>query len=145
MHKKKLKLYIFNFLINCLDINTFSLSLFYTLKILFKFLLAYASDPKGFIMTFHVCLDCNLIASLPLLLLHVPSVLGEALPEFRCHHHHHTAVLVHISSTSSPSLVGSRRRGCRRAVRVLNTEVPLVRYLDQIGSRREYDYTNSDL
>ncbi len=27
--------------------------------------------------------------------------LGEALPEFRCHHHHHTVVLVPISSTPS--------------------------------------------
>ena len=71
--------------------------------------------------------------------------LGEALPKFRCHHHHHAVVLVQISSTSSTALAGLRRRGRCRAVRVLNSEVSNVRYLDRIGSRREYDYDKHDL
>src|SRR3989337_2872678 len=63
---------------------------------------------------------------LPLFLLHVPSALGEALPDFRCHHHHLAIVLVPISSTSSPSLAGSRRRGRHRASCVLISQVPSV-------------------
>ena len=74
--------------------------------------------------------------------------LGEALPEFRYHHHHHTVVLVQISSTSSLSLAGSRRRGRRRAARVLNSKVPSVWHLigsswtDRDWIAKTFDYIN---
>ena len=85
------------------------------------------------------------LLSLPISLHLDPSALGEALSVFRCHYHHHAVVFVQISSTYSPSLAGSRRRMRPRAGRVLNSEVPHVRCLDRIGSRREYDYANHDL
>ena len=50
-------------------------------------------------------------------------------------------MLVEIPSTSPLLLAGSRRRRRHRAARVLNAEVPSVRYF--IGlDREEYDYIN---
>ena len=56
-------------------------------------------------------------------------VLGEALPE-NCKFDHHAVVLPELSLNFSSPLAGSRRRRRPRAVHVLNSEVPYVRYLD---------------
>ena len=69
-------------------------------------------------------------------------MLGEALPENHELHHHHAIVLSEFSLNFSSPLDGSRRRRRPRAVRVLNTEVPL--FGAKIGiyrdlNRFEYD------
>ena len=58
-------------------------------------------------------------------------VLSEALPENHELHYHHAIVLLEFSLNFSSPLVGSRRRRRHRAERLLNSEVPCVRYLDR--------------
>ena len=56
-----------------------------------------------------------------------PVVLGEALLENHELHCHHAVVLLKFSLNFSSPLAGSRRRGRRCSVRVMNAEVPSVR------------------
>ena len=68
-------------------------------------------------------------------------MLRRSLAEIVLHHHRHHVVVLSELIYYFASLAGSRRRGHHQAERVLNAEVPYVRYL--IGRiMKEYDYIN---